>query len=338
MDETKEQIIKPPFLLTAQMFIYMMLIVLCIKKTISAFPTYFYDDYYDMQTPLVVYAGIIDVCAYMYAFTGIYRTLQRKPYGIAILKLSLVYVLMQLIFWSSAFLSTYPTWWFAAIWIVFILDGILFLIYLFRSKGLNGYIPKSERKFGKYGWCGILIYIAVFIQYGLHFRDNIIKNLNSQEATIASTKSGDFYTDGYIKFKPLAKWKADTIYQHNDRYIFDFSSPLHNKITIGSFHMECKTRLDFYAVLHDIEIPPRLPDPSVEEIDYDTKYLDTGTLYYSTYTNVSNSTKYYRTYAISVDDKSYKVAYVILDDTIWRKQSIADELLRFSRSLTFRLE
>ena len=109
MDETKEKIIKPPFLLTVQMFIYMMLLVLCMKKTISAFPTYFYDDYYDMQTPLVVYAGIIDVCAYVYAFIGICKTLERKPYGIVILKFSLVYVLMQLIFWSSSFFSAYPT-------------------------------------------------------------------------------------------------------------------------------------------------------------------------------------------------------------------------------------
>ena len=310
MEETKEQIIKPPFLLTAQMFIYMMLIVLCIKKTTSAFPTYFYDDYYDMQTPLVVYAGIIDACAYVYAFIGIYKTLQRKPYSIAILKLSLVYVLMQLIFWSSKFLSNYPTWWFAAIWIGFILGGILFLIYLFRSKGLSDYIPKSERKFENYGWCGILIYVAVSIQYGLYFRDNIIKNLNSQETTIANTKSGDFYTDGYIKFKPLAKWKNDTVYKYNDRYIFEFSSPLHNKITIGSLHMECKTRLDFYAVLHDIEIPSRLPDSSVKEIGYDTKCFDTGTLYYSTYTNASDSTKYYRTYAISADYKSFYITCI----------------------------
>lgn len=41
MDETKGQIIKPPFFLTVQMFIYMMLIVLCMKKTVSAFPTFF---------------------------------------------------------------------------------------------------------------------------------------------------------------------------------------------------------------------------------------------------------------------------------------------------------
>ena len=121
MDETKGRIIKPPFFLTVQMFIYMMLIVLCMKKTVSAFPTFFYDNYYDMQAPLVVYAGIIDVCAYLYAFIGIYKTLERKPYGIAILKFSLAYVLTQLIRWSSSFLSTYPTWWFAAMWIVLIL-------------------------------------------------------------------------------------------------------------------------------------------------------------------------------------------------------------------------
>ena len=82
MDKTKEKIIKPPFFLTVHMFIYMMLIVLCMKKTVSAFPTYFYDDYYDMQPPLVVYAEIIDVCTYLYAFIGICKTLERKPYGI----------------------------------------------------------------------------------------------------------------------------------------------------------------------------------------------------------------------------------------------------------------
>lgn len=338
MDETKEKIIKPPFLLTVQMFIYMMLLVLCMKKTISAFPTYFYDDYYDMQTPLVVYAGIIDVCAYVYAFIGICKTLERKPYGIVILKFSLVYVLMQLIFWSSSFFSAYPTWQFAAMWIVFILGGFSFLGYLFRSKRLNDYIPKSERKFGKYGWFGILIYVAVSIQYGLYFSGNVIKNLNSQKTTIASVKSGDSYTDGYVKFKPLANWKADTVYQYNDRFLFKFSSPLHNKITIGTLHMECKIRLDFYAMLHNIDMSSRLPEFPIEEIDYETKNTDSGTLYYSTYTNKSDSTKHYRTYAISTDDKSYKVAYIILDDTIWRKQSIADELLRFSRSLTFRLE
>ena len=51
MDKTKEQTIKPPFFLTVHMFIYMMLIILCMKKTVLAFPTYFYDDYYDMQPP-----------------------------------------------------------------------------------------------------------------------------------------------------------------------------------------------------------------------------------------------------------------------------------------------
>lgn len=338
MDKTKEQIIKPPFFLTVHMFIYMMLIVLCMKKTVSAFPTYFYDDYYDMQPPLVVYAEIIDVCTYLYAFIGICKTLERKPYGIAILKFSLVYVLMQLTCWSSSFLSTYPTWWLAAMWIVFILGGILFLVYLFRSKRLNDYIPKSERKFGRYGWFGILIYLAVFIQYGLYFSGNVIKNLNSKKVNNANIKSGDYYTDGYIKFKPLANWKADTIYQYNDRYLFEFSSPLHKKITIGTLLIECKTRLDFCAALHNIENHSRLQETSVEEIDYGTKYLDSGTLYYSTYTNKSDSTKYYRTYAVSVDDRSHKVAYVILYDTFWRKQSIADELLRFSRSLTFHLE
>lgn len=338
MDETKGRIIKPPFFLTVQMFIYMMLIVLCMKKTVSAFPTFFYDNYYDMQAPLVVYAGIIDVCVYLYAFIGIYKTLERKPYGIAILKFSLAYVLTQLIRWSSSFLSTYPTWWFAAMWIVLILGGILFLVYLFRSKRLNDYIPKSERKFGKYGWLGILIYLAVSIQYGLYFSGNVIKNLNSQKATIASTRSGDYYTDGYVKFKPLANWKADTLYQYEDRSLFEFSSPLHKKITISTLLIGCKTRLDFCAALHDIEIPSQPQEQPVEEIDYGTKHLDSGTLYYSTYINKSNSAKYYRTYAASVDDKSYKVAYVIFDDTIWRKQSIANELLRLSRSLTFRLE
>ena len=102
--------------------------------------------------------------------------------------------------------------------------------------------------------------------------------------------------------------------------------------------MECKTRLDFYAMLHNIDMSSRLPEFPIEEIDYETKNSDSGTLYYSTYTNKSDSTKHYRTYAISTDDKSYKVAYIILDDTIWRKQSIADELLRFSRALPVRVE
>lgn len=339
MDETKEQIIKPPFLLTVQMFIYMTLIVLCLWKTISDFPTYFYDGYYDMKAPLVVYAGTIDVFAYAYALMGIYRTLKRKPYGIAILKISLVYVLMQLFFRVSSFLSTHPIWWYAAMWGIVILGGIVFLAYLFHSKRLNDYIPKPERKFGMYGWFGILIYLAVFVLYGLHLGNYINKALDSQKAAIGDVKLGEYYTDGYVKFKPLADWKNDTIYQRDDKYLFEFSSPSHNKITIGAGLLECNTRLDYYAALQNLGVQPLITKLPVEEINYGTELLNTQTLYYSTYTNSSDSTnKYYRTYAVFVDDESYKVAYAILDDTIWREQYIAEELLLFSQSLTFRLE
>lgn len=338
MEEPKEQKIKPPFPLTAQMFIYMVLVVLCIKKTVSAFPTYFYEDYYGIKTSVIVYAGVIDVFAYAYALVGIYRTLQRKSYGIAMLKLSLVYILMQLVFWTSSFLGTYPTRLFAIIWGIVILGGIIFLVYLFRSKGLKEYIPKSERKFGKYGWLGIIIYIAVLVQYGLYYGDRIIKTLNSQQVTNTSSKSGEHYTDGYVKFKPLADWEIDTIYRQNDKKVFVFSSPSHNKITIGTECMECKGRIDFYAVLPNLEAQTQLSKSPVKEVNYGTEYLNSMTLYYSTYTNESDSIKGYRTYAMFVDQESYKIMYIILDDTIWRKTSVIEELLHLSQSSTFQLE
>lgn len=338
MAETKDQIIKPPFLLTAQMFIFMTLIVLCIRKTISAFPSYFYEGFYGMSIPLTVYAGAIDVLAYTYALIGIYKTLERKPFGIIVLKFSLIYVLMQLIFWSFSYVSTYPTWWLAAMCGCVILGGFIFLVYLFRSKKLNDYILKSERLFGKYGWLGILIYLAVLVQYGFYYGDNIVKYINSQKVTKEDIKLGEYYTDGYIKFKPLVDWKNDTIYHFNSWYLFEFSSPLHNKITICTGHIECQKRLDYYAALQNPSIQSLLPKFPVEEINYGTKDLGKQTLYFNTYTYTASCTKNYWTYALFVDDESYKVVYVIMNDTIWRKQVIINNLLQFSRSLTYRLE
>lgn len=320
------------------MFIYMTLVVLCIKRSVSAIPSYFQEDYYDIKSLLITFAGIVDIIAYLYALMGIYRTLERKPYAVAILKFSLIYVLMQLISWSSSFIATYPTWWFVAFLGGIILGGFAFLIYLFRSNKLDLYIPKKNRVFGKYGWFGMLIYLAVFILYGLYYGDYLAKDFNSQKVAVKNIKSGNLYTDGYVKFEPLADWKYDTITQDNGRFLFEFSSPIHNKITIGTTYLVCKTRLDFYEVLRNIGTPSQFSETSVEEIDYGTKELNTGILYYSTYSYLADSIKAYRTYALSVDDKSYKVAYVILDDTIWRRTSIADELLQFSQSMTFRLE
>ena len=337
MDEIKEQNIKPPFALTVQIFFYMTLIVLGVVRMLATIPSFFYEDCYGINTTYVVGSRIITFIVFVYAFVGIYSTLKRKPYGVGVLKLSLFYILPQIIFDSSLIFSQYQIAWYAAIQGVTILGGLVFLVYLFRSKKLNEYIPKCERKFGKYGWFGILLFFTMFVLYGFFVGEQIVKNLNSQKVEMAQVKSGNYYTDGYVRFKPLADWKQKGIYQQGDGTLFGFSSPKHNKIVIFSSQMECKSRLDFCESVQSIDQLLGGTKSAIEEIDYGTKVLNTGTLYYNTYKIVVDSLLKYRTYALVTDDKSQKVLCLIFEDDTVPKHSAGNELQQFTQDLSFRL-
>ena len=128
----------------------MVVIFLLAIGQFNSFANYWNDAINPIETKVLVFSGIIDALAYTYAFLSIYKALQNKPYSISMLRLSVFYILVQLIFKMQdkigSVIPSHPYF-----FIPLVLFLIIFFVYLFKSKHLNAYIPKTKRKFGIWG-------------------------------------------------------------------------------------------------------------------------------------------------------------------------------------------
>ena len=90
--------IKPPRGLTVQLFLFMLLVLVMESGLKDSFGLFFNNPLESSNRSLLLFSGIIDLLAYCYGFLAIYKTLQRKPYSIMMLKLSVFYILIQLFY------------------------------------------------------------------------------------------------------------------------------------------------------------------------------------------------------------------------------------------------
>ena len=247
MEEGANNIIKPPRGLTVQLFLFMMLVIIMASGLKDRFNLYYNNPLESSNKPLLLFSGIIDLLAYCYGFLAIYKTLQRKPYSILMLKLSVFYILIQLIFRTIEHLGATIVY-SPLLLLPLPLFCLIFFIYLYRSKSLKHYIPNSERKCGIWGCLGWGLYLLVIIMYAIYLKDRIIKEINSSPIKVKDViKEKDEVTDGIVAFKPLEGWRCDTIVGNDeDGYAFYYITDDSTRIYVSSALCDCKSRIDYY--------------------------------------------------------------------------------------------
>lgn len=160
MEEKKKEIKKPPVWLTVQLFLFMMLVIVDICGLIDNFKSSWLDNLDGISPVYALISGCVDIAVYLYSLLSIYKILEHKPYSLFMLRLSVFYIFVQFTF---RFLSAnYVVFIQIGINILIVLFGVVFFTYLFRSKQIKGYIPKTERRVGLYGAIGLLLYSLCF--------------------------------------------------------------------------------------------------------------------------------------------------------------------------------
>ncbi len=310
MDYEEKKIVKPSWQFSTMLFIFMVLIVMKTIGVVDNAYDYWEDALYPIYLPLLLFSVVIDILAYCYAFLGIYKALQRKPYSISMLRLSVFYFLIQFCFNSmgkiGSVLPIHPYLFFPII-----LFLIIFLVYLFKSKSLREYIPKAERKFGIMGWFGILIYVLVASMYVWKISDDYQKNRNSMplKSTEVALKKGEV-TDGLIAYHPLDGWIADTIIgNEKDGYLRVYHTDSCHDILITSMNLDYQSRIDYYQILSECCMS-QIPDTiGLIEVANESKFYNGGSYYLNTYAvGTSDSLTAYWTFSALIDSASHKAA------------------------------
>ena len=146
MEEEKKDIIKPSWLFSTMLYVFMVFVIIKIINMFSRVG-YFWDDaLYPISIPLLLFAFSIDILAYFYSFLAIYKALQRKPYSITMLKFSVFYLLLQLfVKLVDGYNGIFPQ----IAWFVFALLIILIVLYisLLRASFFKKFLSKPYRKF-----------------------------------------------------------------------------------------------------------------------------------------------------------------------------------------------
>lgn len=336
--EENYQKIKPSGWFTIQLFLFMVVIFLLTIGQFNSFASYWNDAINPIETKVLVFSGIIDALAYTYAFLSIYKALQNKPYSISMLRLSVFYILVQLIFKMQdkigSVIPSHPYF-----FIPLVLFLIIFFVYLFKSKHLNAYIPKTKRKFGIWGWVGVLIYLMVFAMYAYMSGKELYKRYNSLPLELSSVilNEGES-TDGLTAFKPLAIWQNDTVMGNaKDGYMHVYHTEDCPNILVTAMNAECKTRIDYYMLLNDL-CSNLLPDSvRLKEEEYKDSVINGNKYYLNTYSFVKEGDTVYWTFSALMPTDYYKVMTLssITHDSYRHSIEMSDE---FMKKVRFKLE
>lgn len=288
----------------------MVYIILKIIGLFSGLGHFWNDAISQISIPLLIFSYLIDVYAFCYSFMAIYRALQRKPYSITMLKISVLYVFFQSLFLLFHRLNgvLHRT---AYIYALIPLFFLVFFVYLWRSKQLKKYIPKADRKFGLMGTLGVLIYLLVFIRPIITYVDPIIKSKNSLPVPVTevSLQNGEL-TDGLAAYRPHKDWVNDTIVGNEEdgiSRIFHSEKCFH--ILLSTVKYNCKNKIDYYKVLSEC-CRSQIPDSiALEEVYNKDSLVGENRFYINSYRLKHNtdSTKYYWTFSALVDNSSYKI-------------------------------
>lgn len=309
MEEEKTIIKKPPFWLTFQLFIFMMLIIWNFWSLTYNLRGFWWDRISLIPIQYVLIAWVIDFMAYVYAFVAIYKALQRKPYSIMMLKFSVLYILLQSFFRSLGYIGyIIPSLPFFYLPVVFFY--VIFLLYLYKSKALKSYLPYQERFFGKFGIMAVFIYLFVFGLYVYLFGESIYKNYNSLPISHDKVQlnTGE-YTDGLVIFRPLETWTLDTISGTPDiGQVYLFKDKDNSHITLMALNAPCDNRIDYYLILSQM-CKTLIPDTlTLKEIKYNDSIINGFRYYSNTYEIVKKKKqKVYWTFSALVSNNSYKV-------------------------------
>jgi hypothetical protein len=305
--ENIEQKIKPSNWFTAMLFVFMAIIFL------SAIIQYFStlnivdDNLVQISQREFVLSVVIDVLAYSYAFASIYNTLKAKPFSITMLKLSVVYILLQsIVRFIDNFNLVVQMPKLTLGWIAFL---VIFLIYLFISKHLEEYIPKGKRKFGIAGFVGIIIYILVFATIAARGWDTISKTIASRPVDTNSVIINEYEVcDKIAAYRPLNDWQNDTIYGNNDDgYGYLFHSEKCNKIFVCSMCGDVQKRLDYYQMMYLIRQKVMPDTVKLYEVTFRDSVINGNKFYLNSYTFTDDSIKVFWTFAALKDVESYKI-------------------------------
>lgn len=333
METRKEEIRKPPVLLTVQLFVFMMFVILNIWNVVVNFKTSWMNNLDELSPAFVVSSCCLDLAMYGYALLGICKALQHKPYSVLMLRLSVFYIFTQ--FAVKSFCEHYLT----RLSVPLAVFGFVFFVYLFKSKQLKAFIPKAERKIGPFGAIGWLLYLAVVPLYAFPLHRFITLRMHSRPVAVSSTRLPDrTFTDGMARFKALEAWQLDTIVGDAKRvYLFAFNNGGDHNIMVNSRSVPCHSRLDFCQLLanaseHVLEEPFTL-----KEVKYGEFTVGGSRCYYECYALGVSSGKYkYWSYAALCDAASLKVLELSYKNNNW--QASEREIKRFMQAVTFNLK
>ena len=296
---------KPPHGLTVQLFLFMLLVFVVASGLKNSFDINFNNPLHSSNKSLIIFAGIIDLLAYCYGFLAIYKTLQRKPYSIMMLKLSVFYIFIQLL--CRILERDVTSFGFTPLLYLPFFFLLFFFIYLFKSKGINKYIPKEERKRGVWGFLGFGIYILVIVLYILFMKEAISMEYYSRP--ISKDKvvlKKNEVTDGFVIFRPLDGWTCDTVTNNNKSHAHYYITKDSSVVIVSSVVQECKSRTDYYGLLKSEEFG--FPDSlKMKEIAFKDSTIRDNRYYLNIYSFNEDEDTIYLTFSALKDIRSHKM-------------------------------
>ena len=305
--ESNNEKIKPSGWLTTFLFVFMVIVVIMAIVQYNASFNVIDNNLQPLSTNMLIFSAVIDIAAYLYAFLGIYKTLQANSYAITIMKFSVFFVLAQVAIRSLGNIAGVPQ-----LAVKYMLYGLLFLliffIYLFKSKHLEEYIPKQKRKFGIWGWIGVGIYVMVTVMMAVPCGEKVVKVFASRaiEKSEVLVEDGEF-SDGLAKFRPLESWKTDTIYGADSTGYMHVFSGDSCTIMVATVNGECTSRLDYYLIMNKMR-QSLLPDTlKLKEELYRDSIINGNCYYLNSYSYLVSSGKNFWTVSALVSSDKYKV-------------------------------
>lgn len=321
MENENTQIVKPSIGLSILMYLFLMVLVWCLFEHYDAIDSLSEQILMGYDTIVVVSAFLIDIFMYVYGVIAIYKTLQRKSYGIGMLKMAVFYLALQHTFRSLGLAGMASKLYFcmAAVFEWF------FFLYLLKAKSLKVYLPSNMRTFGVYGICGLSLYVMVGGLYGMNIWQSIMKQGNSSRMNVAKMElDSHHYTDGLYAFQTPESWVKDSIKSNKDgEALFVFHSSNAAIIQMTTALGECRSRLDFYQLVFQANVKTL----DFREVDYGERQINGATFYYSTYEYLNRKgKKMYWSFSSLVDTDSYKILCLSQIEANSPKQSLYDAI------------
>ena len=321
MEKENTHIVKPSKGLSFLMYLFLMVLVWCFLVQYYATDSLSEQIQMCYHTTVVISAFLIDIFMYVYGVVAIYKTLQRKSYGIGMLKMAVFYLALQHTFRSLGLAGMAPKLYFcmAAVFEWF------FFFYLFKAKSLKVYLPSKMRTFGVYGICGLSLYVMVGGLYGMNIWQSIMKQNNSSRIYVTKMElDSHHYTDGLYAFQTPESWVKDSIKSVKDgEVLFVFHSSNAAVIQMTTALGECRSRLDFYQLVFQAKVNAL----DFREVDFGERLINGAAFYYSTYEYFNRKgEKMYWSFSSLVDTDSYKILCLSQMKANSPKQSLYDAI------------